>query len=159
MRVAGGIAHLKARHRRGGASDPYGHRKAGCPDPDFTKDKAAVINHDNKITDRPTAQVEPILGGWGGREGWPGRVRNELELRAGVRLNLTVKAKKDGGEILIGARNSNEATDVAAPIKNGTLTYSVFASPGDKGEVRIRSTGKADKMTVKASGYEQYVLG
>ena len=71
---------------------------------------------------------------------------------------MTVKSKKDSGNIVLGARNSATSTDVVIPFKKGTSKQTVMVSPGDKGQIRIRATAKADKVTVKVTGYEQYVL-
>lgn len=76
----------------------------------------------------------------------------------GIRLEVTVKSKKDSGNIVLGARNSATSTDVVIPFKKGTSKQTVMVSPGDKGQIRIRATAKADKVTVKVTGYEQYVL-
>jgi len=70
-----------------------------------------------------------------------------------VRLKVKITAKGSGGLVEVAPRNSRTGIDgVRVKIRKGTHTYVVFVSPGDRGDLRIRTT-KTVKLSVAVTGY------
>jgi len=76
---------------------------------------------------------------------------------AGVRLKLTVVAKKSSGKIEIAPRGSRVGKDgKRISVRKGTHSYTLYVSPGDAGKVRVMTTSRsAVKVTLTVTGYRR----
>ncbi|MGA9716565.1 MAG: glycerophosphodiester phosphodiesterase family protein [Aeromicrobium sp.] len=75
-----------------------------------------------------------------------------MTLLDGARFSVTVTGKGSGEFELAPAGSRSGIDGVRTKIPNGTKTYTVYASPGDGGRLRIRMTSTAT-VTVKMTGY------
>lgn len=86
----------------------------------------------------------------------PTRVQNQL---SGVRLKIRVTAKKSGGLVEVSPRNSRVGRDgVRFKIRKGTHTYRAYVSPGDLGDLRVRTT-RTVQILVAVTGYRTARFG
>ncbi len=85
----------------------------------------------------------------------PAAAQNQFD---SVRLDVVVKAKASGGTLEVAPRGSRVGKDgVRLKLRKGTHTYQVFVSPGDYGDLRVKTTRKAT-VKIVLSGYrtQQY---
>jgi glycerophosphoryl diester phosphodiesterase len=70
-----------------------------------------------------------------------------------VRVKVKITAKRSGGLVEVAPRNSRVGVDgVQVKIAKGTHSYVLFVSPGDYGQLRIRTT-KTVQLSVAVTGY------
>lgn len=84
----------------------------------------------------------------------PASAQNQF---AGVRLKLTVVAKKSSGSVEVAPRGSRVGKDgKRISVRKGTHSYTVYVSPGDAGKVRVMTTSKSSlKVTLTVTGYRK----
>lgn len=84
----------------------------------------------------------------------PASAQNQF---AGVRLKLTVVAKKSSGKIEVAPRGSRVGKDgTRVSVRKGTHSYTLYVSPGDVGKVRVMTTSKSSvKVTLTVTGYRK----
>ena len=76
-----------------------------------------------------------------------------MTLLDGARFSVTVTGKGSGSFELAPAGSRSGIDGVLTKIPNGTKTYTLYASPGDGGRLRIRMTSSTATVTVKMTGY------
>lgn len=110
---------------------------------------ATVLNKTLTASKRGYPQV------FGSARTVPSAAQNQFD---SVRLDVVVKAKASGGTLELAPRGSRVGKDgVRLKLRKGTHRYQVFVSPGDYGDLRVKTTRKA-KVKVIVTGYrtQQY---
>lgn len=80
----------------------------------------------------------------------PSGAQNQFD---SARLKVKITAKSSGGLLELAPRNSRVGRDgVRIKLKKGTHSYVVYVSPGDHGDLRVRTTKKV-KLSVEVTGY------
>ncbi len=84
----------------------------------------------------------------------PASAQNQF---AGVRLKVTVVAKKSSGKVEVAPRGSRVGKDgKRISVRKGTHSYTLYVSPGDAGKVRVMTTSKsAVTVTLTVTGYRK----
>ncbi|PKQ32384.1 MAG: hypothetical protein CVT62_05080 [Actinobacteria bacterium HGW-Actinobacteria-2] len=110
---------------------------------------ATVLNKTLTAAKTATPQV------FGSARTVPAAAQNQFD---SVRLKVVVTAKASGGKLEVAPRGSRVGKDgVRVKLRKGTHTYQLFVSPGDYGDLRVKTTRKA-KVKVVVTGYrtQQY---
>ncbi|MCE1174560.1 MAG: hypothetical protein LWW77_08145 [Propionibacteriales bacterium] len=111
--------------------------------------RASVLNKTLTASKRAYPQV------FGSTRTVPASAQNQFD---SVRLDVVVTAKASGGTLEVAPRGSRVGKDgVRLKLRKGTHTYQLFVSPGDYGDLRVKTTRKA-KVKVIVTGYrtQQY---
>jgi glycerophosphoryl diester phosphodiesterase len=84
----------------------------------------------------------------------PAKKQNQL---AGIRLKLTVVAKKSSGAVEVAPHGSRVGRDGRRiQLRKGTHRYVLYVSPGNAGKVRVLSTSASSvKLTLTVTGYRK----